>query len=139
MSAAISSEAVAAIRAFVLGVIPNCTGCGSVHDADAKCADIAASLRRAQAVAAADADLIDRAQDLLAAHRDAVLRARAFARKPHLWRAFDRAAEEVLAAIGALRMAVAIERDLWDGIAPADVPLMTVDALIVEFWIGGAA
>ena len=51
----------------------------------------------------------------------------------------DRAAEEALAAIGALRMAVAIERDLWDGIAPADVPLMTVAALVADFRIGGAA
>ena len=133
MSAAISPEAVAAIRAFVLGVIPNCTGCGSVHDADAKCADIAASLRRAQAVAAADADLIDRAQDLLAAHRDAAIHAVVFWRKLYLWHAFDRAAEEALAAIGALRMAVAIEHDLWDGIAPADVQLMTVAALVNDF------
>ena len=126
-------EAVAAIRAVVQGIIPNCTDCGSVHDADAKCADIAASLRRAQAVAAADADFAERAQSLLAAHRDAVFHARAFAHKLHLWRPFDRAGEEALGAIGDLRMTVAIERGLWDG---ADVQLMTVAALVNDFRVG---
>ena len=126
-------EAVAAIRAVVQGIIPNCTDCGSVHDADAKCADIAASLRRAQAVAAADADFAERAQSLLAAHRDAAFYTHAFSRKPYLRSAFDRAGEEALGAIGDLRMTVAIERGLWDG---ADVQLMTVAALVNDFRVG---
>jgi hypothetical protein len=106
--------------------------CGHAHDNSASCEGVASSYREAQALIAADADFASCAHDLLMAYHDARHHARVHQGRILLWCLFDDAAQAALREMEDLRCAIASDRQLWDGIDPADVHLMSVDELITN-------
>jgi hypothetical protein len=110
--------------------------CGHAHDNSASCEGVASSYREAQALIAADADFASRARDLLMAHHDALRHARVHEGRILLWCLFDDAAKAASREMEDLRCTVARECQLWDGVDPADVHLMSVSELIAEYQCG---
>jgi hypothetical protein len=106
--------------------------CGHAHDNSASCGGVASSYREAQALIAADADFSRRAHDLLTAYLDARRYSRIYGDRILIWSAFDKAARNLSCEMEDLRCTIASDRQLWDGIDPADVHLMSVDELITN-------
>jgi hypothetical protein len=110
--------------------------CGHAHDNSASCEGVASSYREGQALIAADADFASRAHDLLTAYLDARRYSRIYGDRILIWSAFDKAARNLFCEMEDLRCTIASDRQLWDGIDPADVHLMSVDELIAEYQCG---
>jgi hypothetical protein len=111
--------------------------CGHAHDNSASCEGVASSYREAQALIAADVDFASRALDLLMAYHDALRHARVHQGHILLSCLFDDAAKAASREMENLRCTVASERELWDGVDPTDVHLMSVSELIAEYqcWV----
>jgi hypothetical protein len=110
--------------------------CGHAHDNSASCEGVASSYRAGQALIAADADFASRARDLLTAYLDARRYSDLYGDRILIWSAFDKAARNLSCEMEDLRCTIASECQLWDGVDPADVHLMSVSELIAEYQCG---
>jgi hypothetical protein len=106
--------------------------CGHAHDNSASCEGVASSYREAQALIAADADFASCARDLMTAYLDARRYSKLYGDRILIWSAFNKAARNLFYEMEDLRCTIASERELWDGIDPADVHLMSVNELITN-------
>ena len=115
-------------------VITRCN-CGMVHDESARCADVAAAFIAANVIVDADADFMRLGASCLKAradfvfHRDELEIVAGLA----LWYQLTGAIAAIDDALGELRCSIATTRGLWDGIDPADIPMMTPREIVAAY------